>query len=52
MRKHCYLYLLLIVIMLLLPACDEESDNGSQPSIQEESSQGQYEIPPGIQSIR
>lgn len=49
MRKHCYLYLLLIVIMLLLPACDEESDNGSQPSIQEESSQGQYEIPPGIQ---
>lgn len=49
MRKHCYLYLLLIVIMLLLPACDEESANGSQPSIQEESSQGQYEIPPGIQ---
>ena len=49
MRKHCYLYLLLIVMMLLLPACDNESADGQQSSIQEEGSQGQYEIPPGIQ---
>lgn len=50
MRKHCILYLLLIaIILLLLPACDKDSANGPQPSAQEEGSQGQYEIPPGIQ---